>query len=78
MERLRTEMAGTIARRHPDRARAFRILFSHRHVHHSQHCVEFASFDLLDLPTLGGSAAYSAEAISANGRTLSRDMDTKT
>jgi hypothetical protein len=42
-------MAGTIAGRHPHRTRAFRILFSHRHLHHSQHRVELA---LVDFPAL--------------------------
>ena len=44
-------MVGTVAGRHPHRTRALGILFSHRHLHYSQHRVEFA---LLDLPALGG------------------------
>ena len=47
--RVCAEMAGTIARRHPDRARTFCVLFSHRHLHHSQHPFEPAA---IDLPTL--------------------------
>jgi uracil-DNA glycosylase len=52
VERLRSEMAGPIAGRYPDRARKFGILFSHRHLHHSQHRPELALVDLLNLPTL--------------------------
>ena len=52
MERLRAEMAGPIARRHSDRARTFRVLFSNRHVHRPQHCAEFALVNLLNLSTL--------------------------
>ena len=44
------EVAGTIARRHPDRARTHCVLFSHRHLHHTEHPVEPA---ILDLPALG-------------------------
>ena len=42
-------MAGAFTRGHPDRARAFRFLFSDRHLHHSQHFLEPAA---IDLPTL--------------------------
>ncbi len=35
--RLRAEMAGPTARRHPDRARTFVFLFSDRDLHYSQH-----------------------------------------
>src|SRR5205814_9925331 len=45
-------MARPLARRHPHRARTFRILFSRRHLHHPQYCAEFALVDLLNLPTL--------------------------
>ena len=45
-------MAGTITGRHPHRTRAFRILFSDRHLHHSQHRVElaFVDFSALTIP----------------------------
>jgi uracil-DNA glycosylase len=49
VERLCAEMAGTIARRRPHRARTFRVLFSNRNLHHSQHCAELA---FVDLPAL--------------------------
>ena len=51
VERICAEMAGTIARRHSDRARTFCVLFSHRHLHHSQHPAQLA---IVDLPALGG------------------------
>ena len=47
-------MAGTIARRHPDRARAFCILFSNRHLHRPKHSAQLA---IVDLSPLGGSAS---------------------
>jgi uracil-DNA glycosylase len=50
-------MAGSIARRHSHRARAFCVLFSHCHLRHTQHCAEFAPVDLLNLPALGGLAS---------------------
>ena len=43
---------GRIARRHSDRARTFLILFSHRHLHHSQHRVELNLLALLDVSAL--------------------------
>ncbi len=49
VERLRSQMAGTLARRHSDRARTLRFLFSNRHLHHHQHRTQSA---LLDFPTL--------------------------
>jgi uracil-DNA glycosylase len=49
MERLCAEMAGKLARRYSDRTRAFRVLFSHRHLHHSEHPAEFV---IVDLPAL--------------------------
>ena len=49
VERICTEMAGTVAGRHPDRARAFCVLFSHRHLHHSQHPAQLA---IIDIPAL--------------------------
>jgi hypothetical protein len=52
VERLRPEVAGTTAGGYPDRARTFGILFSHRYLHHPQHCFELALFDLLNLPAL--------------------------
>jgi hypothetical protein len=42
-------MVGAIARRHPDRARQLGVLFSYRHLRHSQH---FAEFVIVDLPAL--------------------------
>ena len=51
VERICAEMAGTVAGRHPDRARAFCVLFSHRHLHHSQHP---AQLGIIDIPALGG------------------------
>ena len=53
VERICAEMAGAIARRHSDRARTFCVLFSNRHLHHSQHPVQLA---IIDIPALGGSA----------------------
>jgi len=52
MERFRAEMAGPIAWRHSDRARTFLVLFSHRYVHRSEHCLEFASVAPLNFPAL--------------------------
>ena len=52
VERIRVEMAGTIARRYPDRKGAFGILFSDRHLHHSQHCPELAVVALFNVPAL--------------------------
>src|SRR5262249_23704934 len=52
VERFRAEMAGSIARRHSDRARAFGVLFPHRYLHRSQHCLEFDSVALLNFQTL--------------------------
>jgi uracil-DNA glycosylase len=42
-------MVGTVARRHPDRTRQLGVLFSHRHLHYSQHSVESV---IVDLPAL--------------------------
>jgi uracil-DNA glycosylase len=53
------EMAWTVARRHSHRARTFCILFSHRHLHRSQHPLEPAA---IDLPALGGSASLNTMA----------------
>src|SRR5262245_50047815 len=50
VERFRAKMVGPTARRHSDRAWKFLVLFSHRHMHHSQRCLEFASIALLDFP----------------------------
>ena len=52
VERICAEMAGTVAGRHSDRARTFCVLFSHRHLHHSQHPAQLA---IIDIPALGGS-----------------------
>ena len=52
VERFRAEMARKIAGRYPDREGAFGILFSDRHLHHSQHCPEFAAVALLNVPAL--------------------------
>ncbi len=52
MERFRAKMAGPIARRHSDRARTFLVLFSHRYLHCSKRCLEFAFFALLNFPAL--------------------------
>src|SRR3954471_7388080 len=49
MEWLRSQMAGASAGRHSDRTRAFRFLFSNRHLHHYQHRAESALFDLSTL-----------------------------
>jgi hypothetical protein len=54
VERLRAEMAGTITGRHPHRTRAFRVLFSDRHLHHSQHRVELAFVDFSTLTISNG------------------------
>jgi uracil-DNA glycosylase len=45
-------MAGTIARRRSDRARAFGILLSDRHLRRPQYFAQFAPLDLLNLPAL--------------------------
>jgi hypothetical protein len=50
VERICAEMAGAIARRHSDRARTFCVLFSHRHLYHSQHSAQLA---IVDLPAVG-------------------------
>src|SRR6266699_450020 len=52
VERFRAEMAGTIARGCPNREGTFGILFSDRHLHHSQHCPELAVVALLNVPAL--------------------------
>src|SRR5205807_6354340 len=62
VERICAEMAGTIARRYPDRARKFGILFSHRHLHRPQHCPELALVDLLNLPALKSDARTRAHS----------------
>ena len=56
MERFRAKVAGPIAGRHSDRARTFLVLFSDRHLHRSQRCLEFAFFALLNVPALKFSA----------------------
>jgi hypothetical protein len=45
-------MAGTIARRHPNRARTFSILFPHRYLRSPQHHPEFALLAIFNLPAL--------------------------
>jgi hypothetical protein len=45
-------MAGMIAGRYPDRAGTLGILFSDRHLHHSQPHPELAVVALLDVPAL--------------------------
>src|SRR5258708_24472418 len=52
VERLRAKMVGPTAWRHSDRARTFLVLFSHRYLHRFEHCLEFASVALLNLPAL--------------------------
>ena len=52
MERFRAKMAGPAAWRHSDRARTFLVLFSHRYLHCSKRCLEFAFFALLNFPAL--------------------------
>src|SRR5205823_5864764 len=47
-------MVGPFARRYSNRARAWRVLFPDRHLHHHQHRVEF---DLVDLSTLMAASA---------------------
>src|SRR5437899_12255255 len=49
VERLRSQMAGTLTGRHSDRTRAFGVLFPNRHLHHHQYRAESA---LLHLSTL--------------------------
>ena len=56
MERFRAKVAGPIAGRHSDRARTFFVLFSHRYLYRSEHCLEFAFFALLNVPALKFSA----------------------
>ena len=56
MERVCAEMAGTIARRYPNRARAFVVLFSHSHLHHPEHRPEFALLAFFNLPALNKTA----------------------
>ena len=55
-------MDGTIAGRYPDRAGAFGILFSHRYLHHSQHCPELAFVALFDVPALRWVARCKSDA----------------
>src|SRR4029077_14832941 len=57
--RVYAEMAWTVARRHSHRARTFCILFSHRHLHLSQHPLELAA---IDLPSLEESASLKTMA----------------
>jgi hypothetical protein len=52
VERIRAEMAGTPAGRHPRRTGALFVLFSYRHLHRPQHSPEFALVDLLNLSAL--------------------------
>src|SRR5207244_6629638 len=46
VERFCSELAGPFARRHPDRARALRVLFPDRHLHHSEHSAQHFAIDL--------------------------------
>jgi hypothetical protein len=52
MERIRSEMAGTPAGRHPRRTGAFCVSFSYRNLHRPQHSPEFALVAALNLPAL--------------------------
>jgi len=45
MERICTEVARSVARRHPDRARALLVLFPDRYLHNYQHRAEFVVLD---------------------------------
>ena len=62
MERLRSEVAGTIARGYPNREGTFGILFSHRHLHHSQHCPERAVVAPLNVSALRWVARHKSDA----------------
>ena len=59
VERIRAEMAGTPAGRHPRRTGALFVLFSHRHLHRPQHSPEFALVAALNLPALGWIVVWS-------------------
>lgn len=52
VERYRTEMAGSPAGRHSNRARTFVVLFPRRYLYRCQRCVELAVVALLNFPTL--------------------------
>jgi hypothetical protein len=60
LERVRSKMARTFARRYPDRAGKLRFLFPHRHLHYHQHR---AQFDLLDLSALKQARSGESNAI---------------
>ena len=62
VERIRAEMAGTPAGRHPRRTGAFCVLLSYRHLHRPQHCPELALVDLLNLPALKSDARTRAHS----------------
>jgi uracil-DNA glycosylase len=49
MERICSEMDWPFARRYSDRARALGVLFSHRYLHHPEHCAKRL---IVDLPSL--------------------------
>jgi len=63
MERFRAKMAGPAAWRHSDRARTFLVLFSHRYLHCSKRCLEFAFFALLNFPALKFSEVGASSAV---------------
>ena len=73
VERFRAKMVGPTARRHSDRARTFLVLFSHRYLHRSQHCLEFASVALLNFPALNfNTTAYKRVATGLRPAFLAR------
>ena len=72
VERLRAKMVGPTARRHSDRARTFLVLFSHRHLHHCQHCLELASLALLNFPALNFQVGASNAVATDCGRLILR------
>jgi uracil-DNA glycosylase len=64
-------MARAIARRHPNRARTWRILFSDRNLHYHQHRFELVD---VDLSTLSESRSTSAMISSTQQRALDRHV----
>src|SRR5438270_13743704 len=69
--RFCSEVVGSVAGRHSDRARAQRFLFPDRHLHHPERRFEFVVFDF---PTLGGSRSPSAMISSSQQLALNRHV----
>jgi uracil-DNA glycosylase len=65
---VRAKVVGPIARRHPDRARTFRILFSDRHLHHCEHYNECSFLALFDLSSVSNFSRVRISSAVATGQ----------